>query len=243
MPILKDLRGLFTRRRPVEMDISGTQASALADTGRWSDDDTPSIINEAQAPIERRNGKAKPAAELPQRIDEVMGLVRQIGSHLEAQNKQNDQLLEHLERLPRALDALPEINRQNARLIEIVSEHLDHARRREGALNDTLAGLSETATRQTEVLGLLQQQLDANSHASESLSEHLGGFRDALGDLASTNERTAKMLNHLSVTNERRENELTTMLASTQKWVIAAMIGCAATSATAIIVAAIALFR
>lgn len=242
MPILQDLRGLFTRRKPVEMDISGTQAAALAERTRWDDASAPSLIHEA--PLERRNGKPKPStSELPQRIDEVMGLVRQIGSHLEAQNKQTDQLLEHLERLPRALDALPEINRQNARLIEIVSEHLDHARRREGALNDTLSGLSESATRQTEVLGLLQQQLDTNSHATETLVDHLGGFREALGDLAATNERTAKMLGHLSSSSERRENELSAMLASTQKWMMAAMIGCAATSATAIIVAAIALFR
>lgn len=241
MPILKDLRGLFSRKKPVELDLSATQASALADRSRWGDDAPTGLIDEA--PLDRRNGKAKLPPELPQRLDEVMGLVRQIGSHLEEQNKQTDQLLEHLERLPRALDALPEINRQNARLIEIVSEHLDHARRREGALNDTLAGLSESATRQTEVLGLLQQQLDANNHASEALGQHLGGFREALGDLASTNERTAKMLNHLSTTSERRENELTAMLAKTQNWVIAAMIGCAATSATAIVVAAIAIFR
>lgn len=242
MPLLQDLRGLFTRRKPVEVDISHTQAAGLRDASRWNDEsgELPAV----DLPIERRNGKARHnPAELPQRLDEVMDLVRQIGSHLETQADRTGDLLHHLERLPRALDALPEINRQNARLIEIVSEHLNHARRRDDVLNDTLAGLSEASTRQTEVLGLLQQQLDANNATSTTLGEHLSGFRDALRGLAASNDRTGKLLVDVATANERREGELTRMLAQSQKWVIGAMIGCAATSAAALTVAAIAIFR
>jgi hypothetical protein len=185
-------------------------------------------------------GRIRTLAPTAQNLDEVMSLVRNISTHLEGQTERTDRLIDCMSRLPAALEALPEINRQNARLLEIVGDYLGHARRRDDALNGTLSGINEASMRHTEVLGLLQQQLDASGRSTDALTDQLGDFREALSALAGSNARTTTVLSDMAQSNEHREFELTRMLARTQKWLLAAMICCAAMSAAAITVAAIA---
>ena len=123
----------------------------------------------------------------------------------------------------------------------MVGDYLGHAKRRDDALNGTLNGISESTRRHTEVLGLLQQQLDSSGRSTDVLTDQLGDFHEALTALAGSNARTTAVMGELAQSNEAREIELTSMLARTQKWLLGAMICCAAMSAVAIAVAGIAM--
>lgn len=242
MALLQDIRGLFTRRKPVTIDLKNSQAGAIA---RHSELIEPKANSHrpAEATVEsadRRNPRAR-SGDLSQGIDDVLGMAKTINRHLEKQVERGDTLLRYMERLPAALDALPEINRQNARLLEIITEHLKHAGRREEALNHTLNGLTDASSRHTDVLGLIQQQLDANNQTSGTLLENLASFRDALGELASSNAQTTSVLRDMTKGNDAREREMAQMLGRTQRWMIAAMVCCAAASITAVAVAAVSL--
>lgn len=245
MTLLKDLRGIFNRRRPMVIDLTSTDDSV---------GDRSADINVEPKLRSRHNGaahdsagdRAEPGrfralAPSAQNLDEVMSLVRNISTHLEGQTERTDRLIECMARLPAALEALPEINRQNTRLLEIVGDYLGHARRRDDALNGTLDGINESSKRHTEVLGLLQQQLDAGSRSTDLLTDQLGDFHEALASLAGSNARTTTVLSDLAQSNEDREMELTRMLARTQRWLLGAMVCCAAMSAAAIAVAAFAM--
>ena len=253
MPLLENIRGLFKRRRPVIVDLS-----ADLDEFTHNEHDQPagSKGSVAQRSTEQTNGlnghhgngsngvtRVRGRADQQNAIDEVVGMVRRISSHLEGQADRTDRLLDVLETLPRSLDALPEITRQNARLHELISDHLEHTRKHDSTLNDTLTGIRQTSAQQTEVLGLLQQHLDADRASTESLLESLGQFRMTLGDLATSNARTADVLARLNDQNERHEQDLARILGATQRWMIVAICCSAAAAAGAIVVSGVALFR
>ncbi len=228
MPLLKDrVRTLFRRRKPIEIDISDTQAGGLngGEIGL----------------IETKPMRPRSAAERAQ--DEVLALVRRIGDHLDGQTSRTERLLEVMDRLPHALDAVPEINRQNARLLEVLHEHFAQSKRREETMNAALGSLTETSMRQTDVLGLVQRHLDANGRTAATLSASLETLHRGLSDLAESNSHSALVLERISDAAAERENGLQRTLARTQRWMIVAVAFCGAASAMAIVVAVLALVQ
>lgn len=244
---MDEIRRMFTRtkkQQPVTIDLTETQANGLHRNGDSANGDTdadPHANTTAQlAPP--RSGRGRSVAELQRGYDEVMDLVRKISDHLDTQTQRTERMMQWMEHMPQALEALPEVSRQNARMIEILNEHLSHINARDSSLNNTLSRLGESSQHQTEVLGLLQQQLDNSSRSAEQMTETLGSFREALGNLASTNNRSTEILSNVVKANEERESTLTAMFERTQRWMIAAAIligtlavGAIALSAMAII--------
>ncbi|MGI9014667.1 MAG: hypothetical protein ACR2GY_10510 [Phycisphaerales bacterium] len=233
MTLIQDIRGVFTRRKHVVVDLTNTQAEGLADS-----------MTEAKPSSSQRGSSLDRPRSVPasSNMEEVMTLVRNMSSHLEQQTSRTDRLVECMERLPDALDALPEINRQNARLLEVVSDYLDHARQRDHTLNETLDNMHRASSRQTEVLGLLHQQLDTSDRATEHLVQGMSQFREGLTQLATANESTTKVLHQLHRASEQRESELTRVLSNTQRWMIAAMVASAVVAMSAIGMAGFAIF-
>ena len=185
MPLLADVRTMFrrrSRRNVVDIDSSETEAFG-DDTGDRRG--APSFT--ASSPRTGPRGPHRCA-----RPTRVMLMVRRIGDHLEGQTQRTERLLELMDRLPPAIDALPEINRQNARFVETLHEHFGQAKRREEALNETLSTLTEASGRQTDVLGLVQQHLDTSGQMAAQLSGTLDTLRETLGDMADANARTVR---------------------------------------------------
>lgn len=231
MTLLADLRGIFTRRRPASVDLTTT-----------GPDGRPIHVESKMTALPPAGASSHHAEPInPPAVEEVVSLVRSISAHLDGQNERTDRLINTLERLPAAIEALPEIHRQNARLLEVVTEYLEHARLRDDALNETLSGITHASSRQTDVLGLLQQQLDANNRSSEALFGGIADFREAISQLAGSNARTTAVLSELASINQHRDAEITRVLARSQKWMTVAMVLCAAASVTAVTVAALSL--
>jgi chromosome segregation ATPase len=238
MPLIKDVGRLFRRRRrPVEIDLTSTQAGGLATTA-----DEPGNGNASgelamiePKPVRERRGESRTHQE-------VLGLVQRIGEHLDQQSQRAERMVELMDRIPAMLDALPEISRQNATLVEALHDHFAQAKRREEALGATLSTITDTSERQTDVLGLIQQQLDSNSHTAQQFQGTLDNLRCALSDLADSNTRSSDVLLQMSEQRDAREAEFRETLSRTQAWTVAAMIACSMVSVAAVIVAAIALF-
>jgi hypothetical protein len=227
MPLLADVRTLFrrrSRRDGVDRNGAGTERLDGAAGDRRSTE------------LHRIEPKAA-AARTP---EEIVLMVRRIGDHLEGQTQRTERLLELMDRLPPAIDALPEINRQNARFVETLHEHFGQAKRREEALNATLSTITEASGRQTEVLGLVQQHLDTSSQTSAQLSGTLETLRETLGDFADANGRTVSVLSSFMENAAKRETELIGTITGTQRWMIGAAVFCGLASVTAIVVALVA---
>jgi ABC-type transporter Mla subunit MlaD len=234
MPLLTDVRSLFRRKRkPLEIDIRDARPEAVNGEATSLDDPSP-----GRTAIEARPVRGRSIADANGNLHEIMGLVRKISEHLDGQTDRTERMLQLIDRMPQALDALPEINRQNARLLESLHAHLDQARRREEALNNTLGTITEAAKHQTEVLGLVQQQLDHSSQSSVQLTNTLGNLRQSLSDLAQANKHSSEVLSKMAEATGERENRLTETLSRTQRWIIAGVL-CASVASIAAIATAI----
>ncbi len=230
MPLLHDLRSMFGRRKGPARDLPrpgfGVTRAGDGPEGKSGDRTDLDLV------------EPKPAGRGQ---DDVMSLVERIGGHLDGQTERTTRLLTLMERLPQALDALPEINRQNARLVESLHEHLVQSKRREETLNTLLDTITGTSSRQTDVLGLVQHHLDTSSQATENLSGTLEALNTALGEISESSAGSARILKTVTETAERRESELFTTINRTQLWMIGAVCFCGAISIVAVVVAVLAL--
>ena len=230
MPLLHDLRSMFGRHKRPALDLpppgSGAARAGDGPDGKSGEGTDLDLV------------EPKPAGRGQ---EDIMSLVERIGGHLDGQTERTTRLLTLMERLPQALDALPEINRQNARLVESLHEHLVQSKRREETLNTLLDTITGTSSRQTDVLGLVQHHLDASSQATESLSGTLESLNTALAQISESSADSARILKTVTQTAERRESELFTTINRTQLWMIGAVCFCGAISIVAVVVAVLAL--
>ncbi len=240
MPLLPDVRSLFRKRqKPVEIDLTGTQAERLAAAlGACGAEE-----DEGFGPIETPVAEPRAASKAERGQDEIMGLVHKIGNHLDGQSDNAKRMLGLLDRLPHALDSLPELNRQNAHMLEAMHDHFSQAKVREEALNDTLGAITKASDRQAEVLGLVQQQLDTTSQTAAQLNDTLGSLHQALGDLAESNAHSTTVLSEMASASREQESELSASLGRSQRWMVAAVFLCGFASLIAVLVAAAAMLR
>ncbi len=261
MPILDSVRNMLTRRRPEEHDdlaatittdppvnVAGTQAEKLFEALHASEQVRRSTSSDPDADLRRPeratamieskpSRKAQPIAGATLESSDVVSLVKRIGEHLDEQSASADQMITLLEKFPDALSALPELNRQSTRLIEIAAEAQQHAQTRDGVMNKTLNRIGDATEKHTEVLGLLQQQLDSNGQTSQRMNVTLDSFQQVLSEMSASSAKSVEVLSKMAKASERREFRISTTLAKSQKWMIAAMIFCGAVSALALGVA------
>jgi len=249
MPRMDVLRKLLTFKRqttpatePASVEVNATQARHLGSTSRHATGNGASSNREAStAVVEPKPNKTRSLHELSRGYDAVFEMVQKINNHLDQQAKRSERVIEVMDRLPEVLDTLPEIQRQSTRLLEALSEHLQQSKTRDESLHNTLDRLRQTTDQQTELLSLVQQQIDGHGEVATQMTNTLGGVREALGKIASSNEQTVKILNQTSKAAEQRESQLIQTLGRTQKWMIGAMVFCGAVSAAALGVATAAL--
>jgi methyl-accepting chemotaxis protein len=232
MTFLPGLRGMFTRRRPVvEIEVVGGQVGATA-TGRQRDEPVVEAL-----PADPPRELTRPEPTPSRGSDEVIGLVRKIGDHLDKQAEHTQRLDSLIEQLPEAMEALPEINRQNSRLLDVLGDHLERSRSREDALQSTLGRMNEASNHQTEVLGLVRQQLDTSNRAAGQMTETLGSVRQTLTDLSDSTTQSVHMLSEMVQMSEQRSTDLTHLVARTQRWMLVAIACCGVVSVASLVVA------
>jgi hypothetical protein len=90
---------------------------------------------------------------------------------------------------------------------------------------------------QTEVLGLVRDQLDSSSRAVGQMIETLGSVRQTLTDLSDTTQRSVLMLSEMVQVSERRSSELADLFGRTQRWMVAAVVCCGLVSVAAVTLA------
>ena len=94
---------------------------------------------------------------------------------------------------------------------------------------------------QTDVLGLIQQQLDAGNRTAVELAGALGELRIALSSMAQSNDNASNVLSKIAEDNRRRDSQMAASIGRLHGWIVTAVVCCAAASALAIAVALIAL--
>jgi hypothetical protein len=125
-----------------------------------------------------------------------------------------------IRQLDGTLASLPDMARQQARMVDTLIDQAQRAKDRDAALTRGLKELGEGSDRQTQVLGLVQQQLDLHSETSSRVAEILGEARTALGAFSATSERHARSIESLAEATRRRTIQSDRLERRLQLWLI-----------------------
>jgi hypothetical protein len=147
-------------------------------------------------------------------------VMQQFESQLASQADVNRRLGELIRQLDGTLASLPEMARQQARMVDTLIDQAQRAKDRDAALTRGLKELGEGSDRQTQVLGLVQQQLDLHSETSSRVAEILGEARTALGAFSATSERHARSIESLAEATRRRTIQSDRLERRLQLWLV-----------------------
>ncbi|MHC4990831.1 MAG: hypothetical protein ACYTGC_07600 [Planctomycetota bacterium] len=228
MAVLMDIRNLLRRKKD--------HASLNGEVTRSESDRSSLATVEPKVNVSTPAPKGRSLSELQRGHEEVMGLVRKIGDHLDDQSQRHRTLDEVMGQVPAALEVLPDINRQNARLLELLVDYLDQGKQRDRSLSDTLERVSDSSRQQSEVMGLVQQHLDAHNHSTRQVAETLGEFRQTMTDLGESNSRAVEVLDRMGRSAEARDARMEMVLRRTQTWMIVVAACCGLAAITALVV-------
>lgn len=123
-----------------------------------------------------------------------------------------------LSSLSTTLNALPQLARQQGQVLEVLVEDAARSRHRDQTLERSLVHLSEGSDRQTQVLGLVQQQLDLNHEVSLRVAESLRETASAITTFAATSERQSRALDLLAQSTQRRVAQSDRLEKALQFW-------------------------
>lgn len=144
-------------------------------------------------------------------------------SLLLSQEQERTEVLRVLETLHEPLSALPRIAGQQDRLGETIAQALVHARQRDATIDATLSRMVDGIGQQTEVSGLIQQQLDLNLQAANGVADGTARLTEAVTELTAANRHGGEMLAELvrqtrEVSETRVRNEM-----SLRGWMLATL--------------------
>lgn len=152
-------------------------------------------------------------AELQRNYQEVLGIVRRVGQHLDEQGERSRRLADIAERFPAAADDLTEVRRGQAgaaAAMEALAEAL-------AARDERLArGHGAQLERLEEIHGLLAESSQAERELIGSLIE----FRSVMGGMTAATDKLTEAVGRIERREEERAGEFLKALEVTRSWLI-----------------------
>ncbi|MEL7472390.1 MAG: hypothetical protein AAGK04_03665 [Planctomycetota bacterium] len=187
---------------------------------------------DALSPKRPRN-KRELIDELRRNYDEVLGLVRKMDTHLDAERQRGDRLLEIAERIAPAVAVLPELRQQNARMTDAMERLAESTDRAAGRSEQQRA---EIAREHREALDQVRETVSKSESVGERVAGTLGEFKQAVEDVATRNETLGEAVIKSQAASDQRERELADTIAGAQRWMVTAVSICGAMVVLAVII-------
>lgn len=195
--------------------------------------DLAADLSAERTPIVTPRNRQELIKELQKNYTEVVGLVRKVDDHLDTQTHRSERLLELAERSARNMDALPELVEQNKRVADALNDLIELTRdsrtRSDAAverLNKTAIQQLETGHRQTSALQSMRSAIARSGEAEKEMARSIGGFNETLSEMSTSTRDLGDTIGQLRETDAEREAELSKLVSSSQKWLVAAVVIC-----------------
>lgn len=156
----------------------------------------------------------------PSEDERALAVLGQFRDELKSHHAVQSELASLIRELHAPMRALPELARQQGGLMETLVDQSSRSRSRDQAIERSLHQLTEGAARQTQVLGLVQQQLDLNHETSIRVSDSLRDTASALGAFAATTDRQTRALEALAESTRRRLAQSERLERTLQFWLL-----------------------
>ncbi|HWB20248.1 MAG TPA: hypothetical protein VG711_08115 [Phycisphaerales bacterium] len=154
-----------------------------------------------------------------------------------------DELLTSVKRFEPMANALPEMNRNNARMLEVLSEYAAKASQQEASLRTTLERLTQSNAQVAEVVRLLRGHLETTMQTAEHLQQCHESFRRSVGALADSAKKSEHSIAEVADSVANRGAQVFGVAQRIERRMMAALIISGVVSAAAIIIAVITLLR
>ena len=239
--LLRRMRGdrkvvVSSQRRDVAVrsieEMSIPDSSGVADTPR------PSLIARVTGSA-RRDASV---SQLQEGFNEVVDLIRTVRVHLDQQADRSERLLRLMEHLPAALESIPESSRNQSRMAEAMASHAEQQNRVIARLNETMGNMASASEHQSQVMGVLQQQIESSRRTDEQFLGSFSAINQTLIQLSQSSQASVQTLRKVTDQSDRstqriedlmKRNSRTMTALSITGWVIAA--AALATSAWALL--------
>jgi len=187
----------------------------------------------------RPKSKRELLDELRRNYDEVLGLVRKMDGHLDAERERGERMLQLAESVVPVLATLPELQRSQTRLTQAM-ERLAEASER--AADRSAAQRAELAAEQALAIEGVREAVERSREAGERVAASMTDVQSAAEKIAQGNDRLSTLVAETQEAGARRERTLTDAVESSQRWVVTAVSICGAVVALAVIAVIILIF-
>ena len=175
--------------------------------------------------------------------DELAMLLRQLRTHLDDQTQVSRQTVAGIDRLAQTAEALNRLDRNAGQLVAMATEHVGVEESRSADTSQALTAIRETSQHHTEILGLMQQQLDTNARTLDRVADTLDHIQRGVASVAAASDQTAELLARLDRVDADGAQAMRDFLARTQRSTLVVLAGCASASILAVVVAILALVQ
>jgi DNA repair exonuclease SbcCD ATPase subunit len=144
-----------------------------------------------------------------QSLTELMGAIRQ---NLETQGRRQDELLQHLSALPKALEMIPESNRIHGQTLQAIHEQIVGQSQQTETLGDILEKLSQSGGDQKDLLEGLRERMETLNHQDKAMADSLNTVGAAMESASRNSATSAEVLTHLRDNLRTRDADLEQVL-------------------------------
>lgn len=135
-----------------------------------------------------------------------------IRENLERQGKRQDELLEHLARLPAVLEQLPESSRMQGETLKALHQELSSQHSQQQRLTEILEHVSKSSTQSRDVLEGLQERVERMRQTDEQIASNLTNVGTTMQELGRSTNTGAQILESLRDNITSRDNDLQQVL-------------------------------
>ena len=136
-----------------------------------------------------------------------------IRENLEQQGKRQDELLEHLSKLPAVLEQLPESNRMQGETLKALHQELSAQHSQQHRLTEILDHVGKSSTQQRDVLEGLQERVERMRTTDEQIASNLVNVGSTMQELGRSTQTGAQILESMRDNMSSRDNDLQHALA------------------------------
>lgn len=176
-------------------------------------------VDPTQTDIEPKTSIFRPWGKRDQAIvslqhgfNTLTDLMSGIRENLEKQGKRQDELLEHLSRLPAVLEQLPEASRLHGETLKALHQELSAQHVQQERLTEILDHVSKNSTSHKEQLEGMTEHLDRSRQTHEQIATNLTSVGSAMQELGRSTGAGAQILESLRDNMTARDNELQQIL-------------------------------
>jgi hypothetical protein len=228
MPLINSVRKLFTRRRPLELTVTHRATGT---------DGPPAMILAESISTESLEAAIEFEPEPESEPTEPLAVLGRIEQAFEDDRDARNALADHIAQLPTAVEALTTLADRQQRLVELTRSISDQGRAAADCAARHAELLQSSFDRQTDTIGLIQRQLDANHQLASHTADHLARLGEGLFESTQTNRRTSDALTAIVDQAKTRGAQQDAQFRRLQGWMIATAVASIATVIAAVTLA------